>query len=114
MRHSNLDETNKEIKNLLKIKDGWNGTDSKEIHYDYVLDALNIVSMISQKFNKLPNFISPTVYSGVVIEYNYTNKSRLDIRIGDSLDGVFINNFVNGSLVDKRVELSELDRIWRD
>lgn len=114
--HLLVTQLNSIIQDIINLKDleqGWDEEDSLPIKHNFIIEAIGIVSNIFMIYNRIPSFIAPTAYSGILLEYNYDD-SRLDIRIGDEQLPI-INNFQNKKLVAKRVPLNYdfLNSLWK-
>ncbi|MBK7668038.1 MAG: hypothetical protein IPJ32_12315 [Sphingobacteriaceae bacterium] len=102
------------IYELGELEAGWDDEESKPINHGSIQMGLSIASNIFMKYNKVPSFIAPTVYSGVLIEYSVIN-DRIDIRIGDRGESEVIINYIrNKELVNQRVHFSYdfLNNLW--
>lgn len=114
--HLLVTELNSVIQDIINLKDleqGWDEEDSVPVKHSFIIEAIDFISNIYMLYEKVPSFIAPTAYSGILLEYNYDN-SRLDIRIGDEKSPI-INNFQNKKLVDKRVPFNYdfLNSLWK-
>lgn len=117
--HSNhmlVAELNSVIQGIIELKDleqSWDEEDSLPIKHNFIIEAIAIVSNVFMLHNRIPSFIAPTAYSGILLEYNY-EYSRLDIRIGDKQTPI-INYFKKNLLIEKHVEFNYkfLSSLWK-
>lgn len=112
---SNFDELGisiMKVTELRHLEKGWDDEDSMPIDKAYISLAIKIVADLFKHFNKLPTFIAPTIYSGVLLEYA-SSDDRLDIRIGDELNPI-VNYFKSKKLVTARVPYNEdfVKSVW--